>query len=163
MRKLRLFALTTVLATVVYLFAGCARMLTFGAIVASAISAGLINAEKDQVEILDPTIDTEPTAPTQDSFIDEDISIPVEPIEPDGVLLFQDNGFGYDYALSLNEGSFSPYIGTVPAELVTFNSSYESVCTVDNYGVITPVGVGRAIVSASYNGQYIEAIVRVVS
>ena len=83
MKKLRLFALTTVLATVVYLFAGCARMLTFGAIVASAISAGLVNAEKDQAEILDPTIGTEdPTAPTQDSFSDGDIFIPVEPIAP---------------------------------------------------------------------------------
>ena len=147
MRKLRLFALTTILATVVYLFAGCARMLTFGAIVAKAISAGLIKAEKDQVEILDPT--DEPTAPTQDSFRDDDIYISIEPTESDGVLLFRDNSYGYDYTLLLNGGSFSPYIGTVPAELVTFTSSDESVCTVDNYGVITPVSEGRDIVSAS--------------
>lgn len=50
------------------------------------------------------------------------------------------------------------YCGSIPRELITWESADESVATVDN-GVVTAVGVGTTTISAEYEGQRLECTV----
>ena len=56
---------------------------------------------------------------------------------------------------SLAGESENIYVGTAPAEEITWASADESVITVEN-GVLTAVGVGTTTVSATYGDQYME-------
>ena len=89
------------------------------------------------------------------------------PVEPDDTyvaddLTFIDNGFGYDYSLDLNNGSFVVYNGNIPVELVTFTSSNETVCTFKS-GVAYLHSAGMAQLTATYKDLSIVANIRVVS
>ena len=77
-------------------------------------------------------------------------------------LKFADNGFGYEYSIGYSEGSYNPYRGNIPAELVSFTSSNESIATVDADGLVTFVGRGNVEIYATYNGWEIKCIFRIV-
>ena len=99
-------------------------------------------------ETEDPTVEPETTTP-EVIYTQED-------------LIFIDNGFGYEYTISLSEGSYNPYIGNIPAELVTFSSNDESVVTVSEDGLVTFVGRGRAVVSVKYEEFVLECVFRII-
>lgn len=67
-------------------------------------------------------------------------------------LTFVDYGYGYEATFPMNWVSRKLYNGKIPAELVEFSSNDESVATVDEEGVVTFVGIGRALITAKYNG-----------
>lgn len=77
-------------------------------------------------------------------------------------LTFADNGFGYEYTINFSAGSYNPYTGKIPAELVVFSGNDDSVATVDANGLVTFVGKGRVIITAKYNDWEIQCIIRVV-
>lgn len=98
--------------------------------------------------------------PTQNSDPITDPSVPDASYTKED-LTFTDNGFGYEYSIPLSQGSYNPYNGNIPAELIEFSSNDASVATVGEDGLITFVGTGRAIISAKYNDWTIECIIRV--
>lgn len=99
----------------------------------------------------------------------EDTQTPPETTEPSeptptftaADLTFVDNGFGYDYSAAFSEGTFSPYNGNIPVELIVFTSDNEAVATVDETGLVTFVGRGIVVITAAYNDWKIECIIRV--
>ena len=111
----------------------------------------------------DPDGNTDPTEP--DPTVPE-TTVP-ENTTPDSSytkddLKFADNGFGYEYTIRLSEGSYNPYKGNIPAELVTFTSNDTSVVTVSTDGMVTFVGKGRAVVTAKYGDFEITCIFQII-
>lgn len=99
-------------------------------------------------EVDRPTVEPETTVPAI-SYTQDDLE-------------FIDNGFGYEYTIPLSEGSYQPYIGNIPAEMVTFSSNDESVVTVSEDGLVSFVGRGRAVVTAKYEDFVLECIFRII-
>ena len=108
------------------------------------------NANASCVVVCDIPQETEPTEPTE----------PVVTYTEDD-LKFIDNGWGYDYTHTLSEGSVSPYVGNIPAELVTFRSSNESVATVAEDGTVTFVKAGYVEIFAKYEEWEIKCVIRI--
>lgn len=102
-------------------------------------------------EIEDAGVTTETTAPTEDktTYTEADLT-------------FADNGFGYEYTINFSVGSFNPYTGNIPAELIEFSGNDDAVATVDADGLVTFVGKGRVIITAKYNDWEIQCIIRVI-
>lgn len=73
------------------------------------------------------------------------------------------SGYGgaYDATYPLSWGPIQLYNGNIPAEEVKFTSNDKSVATVDENGVVTFVGTGRAIITAKYGRWSIQFIVRI--
>ena len=76
-------------------------------------------------------------------------------------LAFIDNGFGYEYSIPLSQKSYNPYIGDIPADLVTFTSSNESVVTISKDGTVTFLKTGTVEVTAKYGEFEIVCIFRI--
>lgn len=79
-----------------------------------------------------------------------------------------DNGSGgshrlnnTDFTRKVSEGPYQLKVSGVTTA-ITWTSSNTSVATVSETGVVTPVAVGTATVTASWDGQSLECIVRVV-
>lgn len=102
----------------------------------------------------DPENNTESTEPTQTD--------PTETTAPDVTYTEADfTLYSKDVTFYLSScKSFNIYTGKIPAGLIVWKSNDEKVATVEN-GVVKFVGVGRAIISATYNGITLECIVRI--
>lgn len=91
-------------------------------------------------------------------------TVPTEPDETytEADLTFADNGFGYEYTINFSVGSYNPYTGKIPADLIVFSGNDDAVATVDSNGLVTFVGKGRVIITAKYNDWEIQCIIRVI-
>lgn len=107
-----------------------------------------IEGASDPTENTNPVDGTEPSQPST-TYTEADLT-------------FQDNGFGYEYTIDFSVGSFNPYNGKIPAELVEFSGNDASVATVDADGLVTFVGKGRVVITAKYEDWKIECIIRVI-
>ena len=98
---------------------------------------------EDMPEETEPTV-TAPTTGPNTSYTDADFT-----------LYSKDGTFRISAYRTLNM-----YTGKVPVNLIEWKSNDERVATVKD-GIVTFVGVGRAVISATYNGKTLECIVRV--
>ena len=114
------------------------------------------------------------TTPTQDTTVEPTQGTETEPTQgtettpstpsatyTEDDLQFVDNGFGYEYSIPTSQGSFNPYNGNIPAELVTFTSSNESIGTVSADGTVTFLKAGMFEVTAKYGEFEIKCIFRI--
>ena len=95
-----------------------------------------------------------------------DFQLPEPEPEPDPVyeesdLTFKDFGYGNTATFPLSWGSVRLYNGKIPADKVTFASNDEAVATVDAEGMVTFVGVGRALITATYGEWTITFVLRI--
>lgn len=96
-----------------------------------------------EAEVTEAVVET--TAPVE---TESPTTAPTEPELYDGFLFLSVSRITF----SLVGESENIYLGSVPAELVTWESSDESVVTVEN-GLLTAVGVGTATITCTYGDQ----------
>lgn len=117
---------------------------------------------------LNPTQPTEPSAPPQETDVPQVTPPPSSTLIPEGTPAqsteneepsIHEEG---DIYLTVSEINFSIvgeseniYVGTIPAEIITWESSDKSIVTVDD-GILTATGVGTATVYAEYGNQHVE-------
>ena len=107
-------------------------------------------------------LDTNPgTAPSVNATNPEQ-TIPTEPapvVYTKNDLTFEDRGNGYDYIVPVGDDCFNFYNGKIPAELVTFTSSDETIAKVGKDGTVIPLLGGTVTIQATYGEWKINAVV----
>ena len=102
---------------------------------------------------------TDTTEPTETTVPEE--SNPTNPTNSDETYTDADfTLYSTDVTFKYSSRSFNIYTGKIPADQIVWKSNDERVATVKD-GVVTFVNVGRAIISATYNGKTLECSVRI--
>ena len=89
-------------------------------------------------------------------------TIPTEPapvVYTKKDLTFEDRGEGYAYTVPVSDDCFNFYNGKIPAELVTFTSSDETIAKVGKDGTVIPLVAGTITIKATYGEWEINAVV----